>query len=96
MKLDTSEFIFLGICIEGFLYGTISLLQVSNFFKAGLITGLYSGIFALYLQYRSSKREADNKTLFYAFCALYIVCGIMIFIDIAAAVIRDVSNLMMI
>jgi len=71
MKLHTSDFIFIGICIECFLYG------------------LYSGIFALYLQYHSSKKKADNTILFYALCALYIVAGIMVSVDTAAAVIHD-------
>ena len=46
----------------------------------------------MYLQYHASKKEADNTILFYAICVLYILCGTMISVDVAASVIRDVSN----
>jgi len=75
MELNSSsmEFVYLGLCIEGLLYG------------------LYSGIFIMYLQYHASQKETDNSILFYALCLLYMLCVAMVCIDIAASVIGQNS-----
>lgn len=77
--------------------GTISstLASVHNlFFKKKITTfaGLYSGIFIMYLQYQASRKETDNHIISYALCVLYVLCVAMVSADIAAFVIRDVSN----
>jgi len=66
MKLTARESNFIGICIEGFLYG------------------LYSGIFVMYFQDQTSKKgtEIRKNILFYALCALYILCVVAIALDI--------------
>ena len=47
-------------------------------------TGLYSGIFVLYLQHHSSKRgtHSDSKILLYALCALYVLSLVSLVIDL--------------
>ena len=63
-------------------------------FKEVTILGLYSGIFALYLQYHSSKKETDNATqnIFYALCVLYVLSVALIALDIAIFLATFVSN----
>ena len=46
----------------------------------------------MYLQYHASRKEADNPILFYALCLLYVFCVAMIFVDITAFLLREVSN----
>ena len=77
--------------------GTISstLASVHNLFLKKKITtfaGLYSGILIMYLQYQASRKEAYNHIISYALCVLYVLCVAMVSADIAAFVIRDVSN----
>jgi len=75
MELNPMDFVFLGLCIEGLLYG------------------LYSGIFIMFLQYHASKNQADNSILFYALCFLYMLCVAMISADIAASVVIRESSI---
>ena len=74
----------LSICLEGFLYGNISVLCALTCAHAILITkelqllhrlGLYSGIFAIYyLQCSSNKsRTRTSNIVFYALCFLYVL-----------------------
>ena len=76
MKLDTGNFQYLGVILGGFFSGEISVLQQSwvSFWRS--ILGVYSGIFALHVQYHISNEEIDNtkqKTVFYALCVLYVL-----------------------
>ena len=78
--ITAQEASFIAICLEGFFYGKISVLcaqnctvQVANDAQlfSGLL-GLYSGIFAMYLQC-PSKKSTSAIILFYAICLLYIL-----------------------
>ena len=67
------EAYFIATCIEGFFYGklcalTCIFLEVQLF--SGL--GLYSGIFAMYLQC-PSKKSRTAIILFYTVCLLYVL-----------------------
>ena len=91
----TPEFIsnYLSTCLEGLLYGMISILRLSHpqallkQCKNYPVPGLYCGIFAMYLQYHASIEGTKNMLPFYALCVLYllstglIVCDIFILID---------------
>ena len=86
MKLDIEDYEYLGMFLEGFLFGTISVLQLSSCWNSSTISlsGLYSGIFALYLQYHSSQRDADTKRkkiVFYALWMLYVLSATIIILD---------------
>ena len=83
------------LCLEGFLYGKIFVLgsltcilakQVQLFF--GL--GIYSGIFAIYLQC-PSKESRMATTVFYALCLLYILSTAAVIGDLLAPTL-EVSN----
>ena len=69
------EYDYSGICLEGFLYGTISVLPLfANAAQHCLISGLYCGTFIIYLQYYASKKgDKANNILFYALCLLHVL-----------------------
>ena len=77
MKLDLTAFRLHrpGLCLEGFFFGTISLNsqgQVAKAVQRFPILGLYSGIFAVYLQHHGSQStDRARNILFYALCLLY-------------------------
>ena len=93
----SDECYYLGICLGGFLFGTISVLQLPcPLLKQSFpFPGLYSGIFALYLQCHASKTDTvkANYILFYALCFLYLLSVATIGFDIVSFVITTpVSN----
>ena len=97
MKLTFIDYAYLGMVLEGFLFGTISALQLSHPQVAQTITvsGLYSGIFTLYLQYHSSRRDADTKgkkVVFYALWVLYVLSTSSIILDNMSYVPINVSR----
>ena len=86
------ETLFISIWLEGFLYGKICALicipaQGVQLFP-GL--GLYSGIFAIYLQC-PSKKAGTAIILFYAVCLLYVLSAAD-FVSDLVALILEVSN----
>ena len=75
MELDMTDFHRLGLFLEGFFFGTISVkfpLSSSRLLKHSN-PGIYSGIFAMYLQHHGSQKNTDKvkNILFYALCVLY-------------------------
>lgn len=86
--------------LEGFLYGTISALSLScpkKLLKQSDTIpspGLYSGIFALYLHYYASKKDASkgNDILFYALCLLYVLSVATIILDLCGFFLNLVSK----
>lgn len=91
-RMDTfHDFLFLGSCLEGLLFGKISVLQsvLHPFLKSFKLQknylGLYSGIFAMYVEYYVSKKETDAKQtlIFLALCILYVLSVIVIALDTA-------------
>ena len=83
MKLTFADFEFFGKCLEGFFYGTMRyhlfytvIPQVTKRIRHYPISGLYSGIFVIYLQYHGSKKDANKGSFtihFYALCLLYLL-----------------------
>ena len=90
------ESLFIGACLEGFFYGIISVLRAITCTLAKLVQiflvhglGLYSGIFAMYLQCPPNKSRAS--ILFYALCLLYILSTATIVTDLVTLIL-EVSN----
>ena len=94
----TQEAAYIGIlCLEGLLYGKISVLcalnctlQVANKVQLFPGLGLYSGIFALYLQC-PSKTSRMATIVFYALYLLYVLSTATIVGDFVAFIL-EVSN----
>ena len=86
----------IDFCIEWFLYGKISIICALTYpcqLLPGL--GLYSGIFAVYLQHRDSQNKSRTRTasiIFYALCVLYILSTVNVVLDLANFIIQLVSN----
>ena len=84
MEFTDIDFIYLAACLGGFFFGAIhicSLIVISEVIKHYPIPGLYSGIFALYLQCHASQNRAD-KIDFYALSVLYVLCGVSVIVGI--------------
>ena len=86
----------LSRCLEGFLYGMISvlcplicmLLKKVQLFP-GL--GIYSAIFIIYLHCMLSKESRATSIVFYALCLLYLLSTATVVCDLLQDVI-EVSN----
>ena len=65
------ESVFISMCLEGILYGKLCASTCTLAIEVQLFPGLglYSGIFAMYLQC-PSKRSGMALILFYAVCLL--------------------------
>ena len=76
------------MCLEGFLYGKIlpwfvPLLLVTKQVQLFLAPGVYSGIFAIYLQWTSN--ESSTRTpnvVFYILCILYVLSAVTFVCDL--------------
>ena len=87
MELTFPELSCLGRCLEGFFFGTISVscqAQVAKVVQHFPIPGLYSGIFAMYLQHHGSpqRTEKTKSILFYALSVVYTLSATTIITDI--------------
>ena len=90
-----------SICFEGFLFGNVSVLcaltcnlAISFAQKVQLFTvlGVYSGIFAIYLQWTSDEsRTLTANVVFYAICLLYVFCAATVVGDFISYIVQ-VSN----
>ena len=89
----------LNVCIEWFLFGKISFLlctltlypakEVQLELFPGL--GIYSGIFAMYIQCALLKEFGTKSIVFYALCILYLLSMATVVSDILAYI-TSVSN----
>ena len=94
--LTEQEAYLIGTCLEGFLYGKISVLCALTCILAkkkvqlfpGL--GLYSGIFVMYLRCPSNKSRTTT-ILFYALSLLYVLSVATIVSDMVSFIL-EVSN----
>lgn len=95
MKRTFTKFDYLGMFLEAFFCGVISILQ-PQLANIMLVSGLYSGIFLIYLQYgHASKRYADRNNLnivFYAVCILYVLSVVIVSAGLAYFFITVVSK----
>ena len=83
-------------CLEGFLFGEISVLcaLTSTFAKEVQlfpVVGIYSGFFAIYLQC-PSKESRTASIVFYVLCLLYILSTVSVVSDLLAAIIGVSDN----
>jgi hypothetical protein len=99
MELTYADSHHLELFLEGFFYGKVSSVpQLARPFLNSpccLNPGLYSGIFAIYLQYSGSKSDkGTNKRdiLFYAICALYVLSLATIVVDTTSLAIFVSNN----
>ena len=88
MELTYTNFYYLGSCLEGFFFGMISVdcqtkLPFAKAVQHCAITGIYSGIFVMYLQHRGSQQNTHrvNNILFYALWVLYALNMATIIVD---------------
>ena len=89
MELTFVDFIYIiGTCLEGFFFGTISVscaqVTLAKTVQHFPIPGLYSGIFALYLQHHGSQQSAGRakNIVFYALWVLYALSAATIIVEI--------------
>ena len=83
-----TEIYFIGSCLEWFLFGKTSILH-ALVTSIEVVSGLYSGIFIVYLQF------AKSKTVFYVLCLLYILSAataVCDFLNFMSAIYAIVSN----
>ena len=80
--ITPAAFLYFARCLEGFFFGTISvnlsppkLLKLPNIPPIPNLTGLFSGIFAMYLGHHGSRQSIDKekKILFYALWVCYVL-----------------------
>ena len=89
-KLTVGDFEYLAQCLEGFLFGELSVLyhQLQKQVQYQSISGVYTAIFAMYWHYHTSKDRTprDNTTpiTFYALCVLYVLSVAIFALDTAA------------
>ena len=65
--------------------------QVAKAVRHYPISGVYTGIFALYLQYYTSRKDASkgNNIIFYALCLLYLLSFSLNVLDFLVQVSED-------
>ena len=86
MELTSQEFYNLSFFLEAFFFGMISVnyqAQVAKAVQHCSIPGLYSGIFAMYLQRHGSHQSTDRakNILFYALWVLYTLTTATIIVE---------------
>jgi hypothetical protein len=94
--ISKAEVLFISLCIEGFFYGKISVLCALTCTLARDVQlfpglGLYSGIFAMYLQ-RSTNKSKTAIVVFYALCLLYVLSTATVISDLVAIVLEVSIN----
>ena len=97
MLSTAAESGFIAACLEGFLYGKISVLGALTCTLAKQVQlfpglGLYSGIFVIYLRCPSNNYRTAI-ILFYVLCLLHILSTATIISDIVALIL-EVSDIL--
>ena len=93
---------YIGICVEGFLYGMISVLcaltctlvkevHILNYWLFP-DPGMYSGIFAMYLHWTSENSTGRKQTIFYALWVLYVLSTVSFVSDFVGDLSINVST----
>ena len=94
--LSAVDSAFIGLCLEGFFYGNISVLcaLTCTFAKEVQIfpdLGLYSGIFAIYLQCHL-KESRTGTIVFYVLCLLYVLSVATVISDLISVMLQVSNN----
>ena len=85
----------LSNCLEGFLYGKISILffTLNKEVQLFLVLGIYSGILAMYFKCQSDKSTDRMATIvFYSICLLYVLSTVTFASDLAALILEVSDN----
>ena len=87
MEFTDADFISLAACRGGFLFGAIHFCSptvISKVTKHYPISGFYSGIFAVYLQWHASQNHTGKgkNIVFYTLSVLYVLCGVSVAVGI--------------
>ena len=95
MFTETEATAFL-ICLEGFLYGRISVLcalicTLTKEVQLFSDLGIYSGIFAIYL-HCASRESRTAAIVFYALCILYVLSAATVVSDLLSYTIGVSKN----
>jgi hypothetical protein len=89
MKFGYTDYSYIGTILLGFLFGEIIICSTTVTLPSKRpFPGVYSGIFALHVQYHASKEGTDNakqNIIFYALCVLYVFSVVFIALDIAVS-----------
>ena len=93
--LSALDLMLISLCLEGFFYGNISILCALTCTLAKEVQifpglGLYSGIFALYLQCHL-KESRTSTIVFYVLCLLYVLSTAVVVLDMLTNIL-GVSN----
>ena len=86
-----NEAYFISTCVEGFLYGKLCSCTLAKEVQLFPRLGLYSGIFAIYLQC-PSKRSGTATILFYAVCLLHALSTVSFVGDLVALILFVSKN----
>jgi hypothetical protein len=92
-----SDAVFIALCLEGFFYGEISVLCALTCTLAKEVQllpglGLYSGIFAMYLQCPQNKSgDKTTSIIFYALCLLYVSSTVTLVLEISFKIVPAVE-----
>jgi hypothetical protein len=96
---DPADWTFISLYLEGFLFGKIFALscalnctlanQVQLFL--GLL-GIYTGIFAIYLQCPLKEESRTATTIFYVLCLLYVLSMADVAMDLLESIIFVSNN----
>ena len=90
MSFTGAVIYYLAKCLEGGLFG--ELVYASVKIDNNPISGIYSGLFAIYLACQAMKRETDNSKptiIFYALCILYVLTLALFAIDIVPSIVSN-------
>jgi hypothetical protein len=94
---DAGAFL-IGLCLEGFFYGNTSVICALTCTLAKEVhwqlfpgLGLYSGMFAMYLQCPPNGSRTTT-IIFYALCLLYVLSTVTFVVELVAYILGEVSN----
>ena len=91
--ISFNESFLISLCLEWFLYGKICALTLNLAEEIELFpgTGLYSGIFAIYLQC-PKKDSRTGIIVFYLLCLLYVLSTATVVCDLLSATVAYSSQ----
>jgi hypothetical protein len=96
--ISTVEWSLIDLCLEGFFFGTktsvLCALTLTHAKKVQsfLALGIYSGIFALYLQCSMKKSRTANTLFYHLICLLYVLSMATVVIDLLTCILQVSDN----
>ena len=88
--LTLRDWYFIGYYLEGFFYGKIIYSMIFTIHSKSIQhhcngSGIYSGIFVIYLKHQAQKKSTDDRRttiVFYSLCILYFLSVVQVVSDI--------------